>query len=587
MNKSNKIKPTTSIKSTLTKDKSMYASNFFIQTKRENPADAEIISHKLMLRSGLIKKLSSGIYSYLPLGLKVLRKVESVIRQELNNSGAIEILMPSIQPASLWEETNRWDTTGAELLKIKDRHNRDFCFGPTHEEVVTDIARKEITSYKQLPITLYQIQTKFRDEIRPRFGVMRSREFFMKDAYSFHLDENSLEETYYNMYETYTRIFKSLGLRFRAVLADSGNIGGKLSHEFHVLADSGEDTIAYCNNSEYAANIELATTITPKQSDATEGPELELIATPDTTTIENLCSKLDINADQTVKTLIVKGKNDTLVACILRGDHTLSATKLEKHPQVSAPLTLASKDEIIEKLGIPMGYCGPINLEITMIIDNFAAALDTFTCGGNKDGYHYKNVVWNRDCNPGEVADIREVCVGDMSPDNQGELEFTKGIEVGHIFNLGTKYSSSMNANITDDNGQSFPMIMGCYGIGVSRIIAAAIEQNHDENGIIWPEGMAPFHVHIIPMNYERSELVKEHCLKLYNKLQELGIEALLDDRPLRAGSLFTDADLIGIPHQVIIGERNITEGKIEYKNRRSNQKQIMDYEDLIEFLTK
>lgn len=565
----------------------MLASNFFIQTKRETPADAEIISHQLMLRAGLIRKLSSGIYSYLPLGLKVLRKVESVIRQEMNNAGAIEILMPSIQPATLWHETGRWDTTGQELLKIKDRHKRDFCFGPTHEEVVTDIARKEITSYKQLPLTLYQIQTKFRDEIRPRFGVMRSREFIMKDAYSFHQNEASLEETYFNMYETYSRIFQSLGLRFRAVLADSGNIGGKLSHEFHVLAESGEDTIAYCNNSDYAANIELATTLTPKPSQKTNGPNLELIDTPDTTTIENLCSKLSIEPSQTVKTLIVKGKNDTLVACVLRGDHTLSATKLEKHDIIASPLTLASPEEIATQLGSPLGYCGPINLNIPIITDHFAAALESFVCGANEEGYHYRNAIWDRDCSIGEITDIREVCAGDISPDNLGELEFTKGIEVGHIFNLGTKYSINMNANILDENGKSHSMIMGCYGIGVSRIVAAAIEQNHDEFGIIWPEGMAPFQIIIIPMNYGRSEIVQKYSLEVYKKLQDLGFEVLLDDRPLRAGSLFTDADLIGIPHQVIVGERNIAIDKIEYKDRRSNQKQILTLMELIALLTK
>ena len=565
----------------------MLASNFFIQTKRETPADAEIISHQLMLRAGLIRKLSSGIYSYLPLGLKVLRKVEDVIRQEMNNAGAIEILMPSIQPATLWHETGRWDTTGQELLKIKDRHQRDFCFGPTHEEVVTDIARKEITSYKQLPLTLYQIQTKFRDEIRPRFGVMRSREFIMKDAYSFHQDEASLEETYFNMYETYSRIFQSLGLRFRAVLADSGNIGGKLSHEFHVLAESGEDTIAYCNNSDYAANIELATTLTPKPAQKTTGPNLELIDTPDTTTIENLCSKLNIEPSQTVKTLIVKGKNNTLVACVLRGDHTLSATKREKHELIATPLTLASAEEITTQLGSPLGYCGPINLNIPIITDHFAAALESFVCGANKEGYHYRNAMWERDCSIGQITDIREVCAGDISPDNLGELEFTKGIEVGHIFNLGTKYSSNMNANILDENGKSQSMIMGCYGIGVSRIVAAAIEQNHDEFGIIWPEGMAPFQIIIIPMNYERSEIVQKYSIEVYQKLQSLGFDVLLDDRPLRAGSLFTDADLIGIPHQVIIGERNIAIDKIEYKDRRSNQKQILTLMELISLLTK
>lgn len=563
----------------------MLASNFFIQTKKETPADAEIISHQLMIRAGLIKKLSSGIYSYLPLGLRILRKVENIIRQELNSTGAMEIMMPSIQPASLWEETNRWESTGAELLKIKDRHKRDFCFGPTHEEVVTDIVRKEVSSYKQLPLVLYQIQTKFRDEIRPRFGVMRSREFIMKDAYSFHKDEESLEETYGSMYEAYTRIFQRLGLRFRAVLADSGNIGGKLSHEFHVLADSGEDTIAYCNNSDYAANLELATTITPVESTAESGPELEEIETPDTTTIESLCNHLNVKAEETVKVIIVKGEEHPLVACILRGDHTLNQTKIEKHPLVKAPLTLADKNDIAEHLQQEPGYIGPIGLNIPNIVDPFAAALDSFVCGANKNNYHYKNAIWNRDCNIGEILDIREVCPGDTSPDNNGELQFAKGIEVGHIFNLGIKYSQQMNATALDENGKPFPMIMGCYGIGVSRIIAAAIEQNNDENGIIWPEGMAPFQVHIIPMNYHRSENIKSFSDDIYQKLQKLGIETMLDDRNMRAGALFADADLIGTPHQVIIGERNLAEGKVEYKNRRSGEKQLLSVNELLKIL--
>ena len=563
----------------------MLASNFFIQTKKETPADAEIISHQLMIRAGLIKKLSSGIYSYLPLGLRILRKVENIIRQELNSTGAMEIMMPSIQPASLWEETNRWESTGAELLKIKDRHKRDFCFGPTHEEVVTDIVRKEVSSYKQLPLVLYQIQTKFRDEIRPRFGVMRSREFIMKDAYSFHKNEESLEETYGSMYEAYTRIFQRLGLRFRAVLADSGNIGGKLSHEFHVLADSGEDTIAYCNNSDYAANLELATTITPVESTAESGPELEEIETPDTTTIESLCNHLNVKAEETVKVIIVKGEEHPLVACILRGDHTLNQTKIEKHPLVKAPLTLADKNDIAEHLQQEPGYIGPLGLNIPNIVDPFAAALDSFVCGANKNNYHYKNAIWNRDCNIGEILDIREVCPGDTSPDNNGELQFAKGIEVGHIFNLGIKYSQQMNATALDENGKPFPMIMGCYGIGVSRIIAAAIEQNNDENGIIWPEGMAPFQVHIIPMNYHRSENIKSFSDDIYQKLQKLGIETMLDDRNMRAGALFADADLIGTPHQVIIGERNLAEGKVEYKNRRSGEKQLLSVNELLKIL--
>ncbi|MBT4884958.1 MAG: proline--tRNA ligase, partial [Legionellales bacterium] len=432
----------------------MLASNFFIQTKKETPADAEIISHQLMLRAGLIKKLSSGIYSYLPIGLRILRKVENIIRQELNSTGAMEIMMPSIQPASLWKETNRWDSTGAELLKIKDRHNRDFCFGPTHEEVITDIIRKEVSSYKQLPLVLYQIQTKFRDEIRPRFGVMRSREFIMKDAYSFHKDEESLEETYDSMYEAYTRIFQRLGLRFRAVLADSGNIGGKLSHEFHVLADSGEDTIAYCNNSDYAANLELATTITPTEATVESGAELEEIETPDTTTIESLCKYLSVKAEETVKVIIVKGEDHPLVACILRGDHTLNQTKIEKHPLVKTPLTLANKNDIATHLQQEPGYIGPVGLNIPNIVDPFAAALDSFICGANKQDHHYKNAIWHRDCSIGEILDIREVCPGDTSPDNKGELQFAKGIEVGHIFNLGIKYSQNMSATALDENGK-------------------------------------------------------------------------------------------------------------------------------------
>jgi prolyl-tRNA synthetase len=560
----------------------MRASQFFIHTLKETPADAEIISHQLMLRAGLIRKLSTGIYSYLPLGLKVLRHVEDIIRQELNAVGAMELLMPAIQPASLWQETGRWDSTGAELLKIQDRHQRDCCFGPTHEEVVTDIMRKSIASYKQLPLTVYQIQTKFRDEIRPRFGVMRAREFLMKDAYSFHTDEDSLEETYEAMYEAYCRIFQRLGLRFRAVLADSGNIGGKRSHEFHVLAESGEDTIAYCNNSDYAANVELATSITPPPSRATDGPALEAVETINTTTIESLCTLLHIQADETIKVVLVQGTEHPLVACIVRGDHTVNPTKLEKHPLVHAPLTLANSAVIMEHLQQEPGYIGPINLPIPLIIDPYAAAMDRFVCGANQPNTHYINAMWNRDCPLGEVMDIREVCEGDMSPDQQGELQFTKGIEVGHIFNLGTKYSQAMQATVLDDQGKPCPMMMGCYGIGVSRVIAAAIEQNHDEHGIIWSDGMAPFTVHLIPMNVKKSTTIQAAAEQLYNQLSDAGISVLLDDRDLRAGSLFADADLIGIPHQVILGERNLAEGLVEYKNRRSGEKQLLTIEALM-----
>jgi len=561
----------------------MRASQFFIHTLKETPADAEIISHQLMLRAGLIRKLSTGIYSYLPLGLKVLRHVEDIIRQELNAVGAMELLMPAIQPASLWQETGRWDSTGAELLKIQDRQQRDCCFGPTHEEVITDIMRKSISSYKQLPLTVYQIQTKFRDEIRPRFGVMRAREFLMKDAYSFHQDEDSLEETYDAMYEAYCRIFQRLGLRFRAVLADSGNIGGKRSHEFHVLAESGEDTIAYCNNSDYAANVELATSITPPPSHATDGPALESVETVNTTTIESLCALLNIQADETIKVVLVQGAEHPLVACIVRGDHTVNATKLEKHPLVHAPLALANSTAIMEHLQQEPGYIGPINLPIPLIIDPYAAALDRFVCGANLPNTHYINAMWNRDCPLGEVMDIREVCEGDMSPDQHGELQFTKGIEVGHIFNLGNKYSQAMQATVLDEQGKPHPMTMGCYGIGVSRVIAAAIEQNHDEHGIIWPDGMAPFSIHLIPMNYKKSPTIQAASEQLYTQLNDAGLSVLLDDRDLRAGSLFADADLIGIPHQVIVGERNLAEGLVEYKNRRSGEKQLLTIETLMQ----
>ena len=445
----------------------------------------------------------------------------------------------------------------------------------------------KVSSYKQLPITLYQIQTKFRDEIRPRFGVMRAREFLMKDAYSFHKDEDSLEETYNNMYDAYQRIFQRLGLRFRAVLADSGNIGGKRSHEFHVLAESGEDTIAYCNNSDYAANVELATSITPAASNTTDGPALNKVHTPSISSIEALSEALAIPADQTIKVILVRGEDAPLVACVIRGDHTINPIKLAKHPLVQSPVALASEQEIDQHLGLQPGFIGPIELAVPMIVDPFAAALDNFTCGANETDYHFQHAHWGRDCTLGEVVDIREVCPGDISPDNQGELEFTKGIEVGHIFNLGTKYSKSMQAHILDENGSPFPIVMGCYGIGVSRIIAAAIEQNHDENGIIWPEGMAPFKVHIIPMNYKRSETVQTFCATLEDTLAKHNIDFVLDDRDLRAGALFADADLIGVPHQVIVGERGIASNQVEYKNRLSGEKSMISIEALIDLLTR
>ena len=560
----------------------MEATKCFIRTDKETPADAEIISHQLLLRSGFIKKLSSGIYSYMPLGIRVLRKIENIIRQELDSAGASEILMPAIQPASLWQETDRWDNMGLELLKISDRHKRNFCFGPTHEEVITDIIRKEVSSYKQLPVTLYQIQSKFRDEIRPRFGVMRAREFIMKDAYSFHTNDESLEDSYQIMYEAYCKIFHNIGLKFRAVLADSGNIGGKISHEFHVLADSGEDTIAYCDNSDYAANVELATTMTPLASQVTDGPKITKIHTPGKTSIEAISKLLNIPAEKTIKTIIVEGSEHPIVACMIRGDHSISETKLAKNPIVKTPIKLASEQQIQQYLKMEPGFLGPVNLNIPIITDHFAAALDDFICGANEADYHFQHAHWNRDCEPGNICDIREVTTGDQSPDNKGKLLLTKGIEVGHIFQLGTKYSKSMNATALDENGESFPLIMGCYGIGVSRLLAAAIEQNHDDKGMIWPEAIAPFHIHLIPMNYYKSQAIQDYTNNIYNTLKQHGIETLLDNRNLRAGSLFADADLIGIPHQVIIGEKSMSVNKVEYKNRNSGEKSLLSIEELI-----
>ena len=560
----------------------MEATKCFIRTDKETPADAEIISHQLLLRSGFIKKLSSGIYSYMPLGIRVLRKIENIIRQELDSAGASEILMPAIQPASLWQETDRWDNMGLELLKISDRHKRNFCFGPTHEEVITDIIRKEVSSYKQLPVTLYQIQSKFRDEIRPRFGVMRAREFIMKDAYSFHTNDESLEDSYQIMYEAYCKIFHNIGLKFRAVLADSGNIGGKISHEFHVLADSGEDTIAYCDNSDYAANVELATTMTPLASQVTDGPKITKIHTPGKTSIEAISKLLNIPAEKTIKTIIVEGSEHPIVACMISGDHSISETKLAKNPIVKTPIKLASEQQIQQYLKMEPGFLGPVNLNIPIITDHFAAALDDFICGANEADYHFQHAHWNRDCEPGNICDIREVTTGDQSPDNKGKLLLTKGIEVGHIFQLGTKYSKSMNATALDENGESFPLIMGCYGIGVSRLLAAAIEQNHDDKGMIWPEAIAPFHIHLIPMNYYKSQAIQDYTNNIYNTLKQHGIETLLDNRNLRAGSLFADADLIGIPHQVIIGEKSMSVNKVEYKNRNSGEKSLLSIEELI-----
>lgn len=562
----------------------MRISQFLLPTLKEIPADAEIISHQLMLRAGMIRKLSTGIYSWLPLGLRVLKKVEHIVREEMNRAGALEILLPAVQPAELWQETERWEEYGGELLKIKDRNKRDFCFGPTHEEVITDLIRRELKSYKQLPLNCYQIQTKFRDEIRPRFGIMRAREFLMKDAYSFHLDKASLEQTYQTMYETYTRIFTRLGLDFRAVLADTGSIGGNASHEFQVLAKSGEDVIAISDSSDYAANVELAEAFTPEKKIHDSSNSMEKIATPGQQTINSISEFLQVDKTQTIKTLIVHG-NESLVALALRGDHELNPIKAEKLTAIAKPLTLATEQEIQTLLGCKPGYIGPISLPIPLIIDRDAAVLVDFVCGANEDNMHMRFVNWERDAARGEVADLRKVVPGDKSPDGKGKLKLVRGIEVGHIFQLGSKYSKAMNATVLNEQGQEVILEMGCYGIGISRIVAAAIEQNHDDHGIIWPAAIAPFHVILIPINWHKSTELQTTVEALYRELQTAGLEVLLDDRNERAGVMFADADLIGIPHRLILSERGLTSGFVEYKSRSESESRQLALGEVVEFL--
>ncbi|AKS40826.1 proline--tRNA ligase [Wenzhouxiangella marina] len=555
----------------------MKTSQFHLVTQREVPADAEIASHQLMLRTGMIRKLTSGIYSWTPLGLKVLRKVEAVVREEMDASGCLEMLMPAVQPAELWEETGRWDQFGAQLLKITDRAGREFAFGPTHEEVITEFARGEIRSYKQLPICFYQIQTKFRDEIRPRFGVMRAREFLMKDGYSFHMDADCLDRFYQVMYQTYSRIFERLGLKFKAVAADSGAIGGAVSHEFHVLADSGEDEIAHVPGTDFAANVELAEAIAVGER-AAPTQAMEKIATPNARTIADLVEQHGQAIEKTVKTLIVEASEDqgvSLVALMIRGDHELNAVKAEKLPQVAAPLRMASEEEIRAAIGAGPGSLGPIGLELPLVIDRSVALMSDFSAGANEDGFHYVGINWERDLPLPEVADLRKVQAGDPAADGSGHIELIRGIEVGHIFQLGDKYSKAMNAVIMDENGRGQHPIMGCYGIGISRIVAAAIEQNHDENGIIWPEPVAPFDVLILPLNHQKSHRVRETADELYAELQAAGKEVLLDDRPLRPGVMFADAELIGVPHVLVIGDRGLDNGVIEYRRRGGEQKEI------------
>jgi prolyl-tRNA synthetase len=567
----------------------MRASQLLIATLKETPADAEVISHQLMLRAGMIRKLASGLYTWLPMGLRVLRKIEAIVREEMNNAGAQEILMPVVQPAELWEESGRWDQYGAELLRIKDRHQRGFCLGPTHEEVVTDLMRNELQSYKQLPINLFQIQTKFRDEIRPRFGIMRAREFTMKDAYSFHISQASLNDTYNVMHNAYSAIFSRIGLDFRAVLADTGSIGGNASHEFHVLAESGEDDIAFSNSSDYAANVELAEAIAPT-IEPTEKQTLNVVDTPNAKTIIEVCEQLNITAQQSLKTLLVNADEDSptpLVALILRGDHQLNDIKAEKLEHVASPLTMASEADILAATGCAPGSIGPVKLDMPIIVDHAAAAVSNFVCGANQDGQHLTNANWDRDATASLITDIRCVVAGDPSPDGKGELLIKRGIEVGHIFQLGKKYSEALNATVLNESGKSEVVHMGCYGIGVSRVMAATVEQNHDDGGIIWPASIAPFQVVLVPINMQKSERVKTLTESLYQQLLDHNIEVLLDDRNERPGVKFADMELIGIPHRLVIGDKGLDRGMLEYRARPSSDNQDMPVETALEELLK
>jgi prolyl-tRNA synthetase len=553
----------------------MRVSRFLLSTVRETPAEAETISHQLMLRAGMIRKLAAGIYTWLPLGLRVLRKVERIVREEMNRAGAQELLMPAVQPAELWQESGRWELYGPELLRLKDRHQRDFCFGPTHEEVITDLIRREIKSYRQLPANFYQIQMKFRDEIRPRFGVMRAREFLMKDAYSFHANESSLKETYKVMHEAYTRIFTRVGLEFRPVAADTGTIGGSASHEFHVLADSGEDGIAICNQCEYAANVELAAALPPIGKRAAPTKSMETVDTPGQHTIEEVSRFLKVDPRQTLKTLLVRGTGG-VVALVLRGDHELNVIKAEKLPQLAKPLEFVTPGEVELAAGCEPGSIGPVGLKITIIADESAARLSDFVCGANLNGKHLVNANWGRDAAEPVIADIRNVVEGDPCPAKDGActgtLAIRRGIEVGHIFQLGTKYSEAMQATVLDETGRNVVMPMGCYGIGVSRVVAAAIEQNHDANGIVWPTAVAPFGVALVPIGYHKSEAVRDAADKLYATLTQVGVEVLFDDRNERPGVIFADLDLIGIPHRLVLGEKGLARGAAEYKGRRDKE---------------
>jgi prolyl-tRNA synthetase len=564
----------------------MRTSNFLIATQKETPADAEVISHQLMLRAGLIRKLAAGLYTWLPLGLRVLRKVENVVREEMDRAGAQELSMPVMQPAELWQESGRWEQYGPELLRIQDRHQRDFCLGPTHEEVITDLVRNEIKSYKQLPINLYQIQTKVRDEIRPRFGIMRAREFLMKDAYSFHASQASLEETYQVMHATYSSIFTRLGLGFRPVIADTGSIGGSASHEFHVLADSGEDDIAFSDSGSFAANVEMAEALAPVSERPAPGATMAELATAGVKSIEELAAFADVDPATTIKTLLVAGEEDTgPVALVLRGDHQLNPIKAEKLAGIASPLRLATEEEARAACGAGFGSLGPVGLDVPLVVDRSAACLADFICGANRDGFHLTGVNWERDCSAGRIEDIRQVVEGDPSPDGNGLLQIKRGIEVGHIFQLGSKYSEAMGAKVLDETGRNITVTMGCYGIGVSRIVAAAIEQNHDDRGITWPTTMAPFQLAIVPLNMQKSPEVASCAEELYQALVTAGIDVLMDDRNERPGVKFADMELIGIPHRIVIGDRALADGMIEYKGRQDDDSELVPRADILEFL--
>jgi prolyl-tRNA synthetase len=562
----------------------MRFTDFGLTTLKEIPAEAEIVSHQLMLRAGLIRRLASGLFTWMPLGLRVLRKVENIIREEMDRAGALELLMPAVQPAELWQESGRWDKYGHLLLRMRDRQNRDFCFGPTHEEVITDIARRELRSYKQLPINFYQIQTKFRDEIRPRFGVMRAREFIMKDAYSFHVNQASLDEGYRKMHAAYTAIFQRLGLRFRVVDADSGEIGGSRSQEFHVLADSGEDAIAWSDEDQYASNIETAATFPPDGIAAAPAEPLAKASTPGAKSVDALTKFLQIDATRIVKTLIVEGDKQP-IALVLRGDHELNAVKAEKLAGVASPLRMADAETVRKATGSVPGFAGPIGLSIPVYFDHAVRLMSDFVCGGNQKDTHYTGVNFVRDLEIGGTVDLRNVVEGDRVPGGTGTLSIARGIEVGHIFQLGTKYSESMHATVQDQDGADVAMAMGCYGIGVTRIVGAAIEQNHDERGIIWPEPLAPFDVTLIPINMHRSELLRTAAESLYTELQELGLSVLFDDRDARPGVKFADAELIGIPHRLVISDRGLEANELEYRHRRDDESRILKREAALELL--